>query len=102
MTHDSSKDKILIIIIISYLMMVLDISIVVTALPKIHASLNFTNSELTWVQSAYNLAFGGFLLLGARAGDLFGRKRMFLLGIAMFTVASLVVGLSESAFVLLT
>jgi MFS family permease len=61
------------IILASYTMIVLDISIVITALPKIHTTLGFSNTALSWVQNAYLLAFGGLLLLGARAGDLVGR-----------------------------
>ncbi|RYE42020.1 MAG: MFS transporter [Hyphomicrobiales bacterium] len=87
---------VLAIIIISYLMLVVDISIVLTGLPKIQEELQFTPTGLSWVQNAYTLAFGGMLLLGARAGDLFGRRRMFILGLSVFTLASLVIGISET------
>ncbi len=84
-------------------MIVLDASIMVTALPEIGRTLHLTTTSLTWVQNAYILAFGGLLMLGARAGDVFGRKRVFLLGIALFTLASLLVGLAQSpAFLLVT
>ena len=88
---------VLTIILASYLMIVLDISIVITALPKIHHALGFSVPELSWVQNAYTLAFGGLLLLGARAGDILGRRRMFVVGLALFTAASLAVGLAQSA-----
>ena len=87
---------VLIIILVSYLMIVLDISIVITALPKIEGELSFSATDLSWVQNAYTLAFGGLLLLGARAGDILGRRRMFIAGLILFTVASLAVGLAES------
>jgi EmrB/QacA subfamily drug resistance transporter len=91
------RTPLLAIILASYLMIVLDVSIVVTALPKIHRALGFSATGLSWVQSAYTLAFGGLLLLGARAGDILGRRRMFVLGIALFTLASLAAGLAQSA-----
>src|SRR5207247_633505 len=85
------------IILVSYFMIVLDISIVITGLPKILESLSFSATGLSWVQNAYTLAFGGLLLLGARAGDILGRRRIFVAGLALFTVASLGVGLAQSA-----
>jgi EmrB/QacA subfamily drug resistance transporter len=78
------------------LMIVLDATIVNVALPSIRADLGFTEESLAWVLNAYLLTFGGFLLLGGRLGDLFGHRRIFLGGIALFTVASLVCGLSTS------
>jgi len=93
---------ILAIILVSYLMIVLDVSIVITALPMIHQDLGFSATGLSWVQDAYTLAFGGLLLLGARAGDIFGRRRMFVLGIALFTAASLAAGTAQSATWLLS
>jgi EmrB/QacA subfamily drug resistance transporter len=87
---------VLAIILASYFMIVLDISIVITALPKIHHGLGFSATGLSWVQTAYTLAFGGLLLLGARAGDILGRRRMFVAGLAIFTAASLAVGLAQS------
>ncbi len=74
----------------------LDISIVITALPKIHAGLGFSATGLSWVPNAYTLAFGGLLLLGARADDILGRRRMFTAGLAVFTAASLGVGLAPA------
>jgi EmrB/QacA subfamily drug resistance transporter len=87
---------ILAIVLGSYLMSVIDISIVIAALPEVQAGLRFSDTGLSWVQSAYTLAFGGLLLLGARAGDVLGRRRMFIAGIALFTGASLAVGFAQS------
>jgi EmrB/QacA subfamily drug resistance transporter len=77
-------------------MVVLDIAIVNVALPSIQIDLEFSQENLQWVISAYALLFGGFLLLGGRAADLLGRRRLFLAGIVVFTVASLVSGLAWS------
>ncbi|WP_460440852.1 DHA2 family efflux MFS transporter permease subunit [Amycolatopsis stemonae] len=82
------------------LMVVLDSSIVAVALPTIQADLGFTPAGLAWVVTAYLVAFGGLLLLSGRLGDLLGRRRVFLGGLTLFTAASLVAGLSESAGVL--
>jgi EmrB/QacA subfamily drug resistance transporter len=92
-----SKQIILTIIIACQLMVVLDASIMVTALPEIGRTLNLTTAHLSWVQNAYILAFGGLMLLGARAGDIWGRRRMFSIGIALFTLASILVGIAQSA-----
>ncbi|OPH47833.1 MFS transporter [Paenibacillus ferrarius] len=98
-----SKQIILTIIITCQLMVILDASIMVTALPEIGRTLHLTTANLTWVQNAYILAFGGLLLLGARAGDILGRRKMFSVGIALFTLASILVGLAQSAeFLLIT
>lgn len=80
------KTAVLLIILASYLMIVLDISIVTTALPKIQQGLAFSATELSWVQTAYTLVFGGLLLLGARAGDILGRRRMFVVGVVLVVV----------------
>src|SRR6476620_8427229 len=93
----SSQRPLLAIVLASYLMIVLDVSIVITALPQIHEALDFSDTGLSWVQNAYTLAFGGLLLLGARAGDVLGRRRMFVIGLALFTAASIAVGLAPSA-----
>src|SRR5213079_3129498 len=77
-------------------MVVLDIAIVNVALPSIKVDLGFSQENLQWVLSAYALTFGGFLLLGGRTADLLGRRRVFMGGVALFTVASLVCGLSTS------
>ena len=78
------------------LMIVLDGTIVNVALPAIQDSLGFSAAGLSWVVNAYLLTFGGFLLLGGRAGDLFGRRRVFMFGLALFTFASLLCGLAGS------
>jgi EmrB/QacA subfamily drug resistance transporter len=84
------------------LMIVLDATIVNVALPSIRDDLGFNESSLAWVVNAYTLTFGGLLLLGGRLGDLYGPRRLFLFGIALFTVASLVCGLSTSQGMLIT
>ncbi|MDM0040844.1 MFS transporter [Variovorax sp. J22G21] len=95
--HSSrGREAVLAIIVASYLMIVIDISIVITGLPKIQAGLRFSPVGLSWVQNAYTLTFGGLLLLGARAGDILGRRRMFITGLAIFTLASLAIGLAQS------
>jgi EmrB/QacA subfamily drug resistance transporter len=91
------RSRLLAVILGSYLMIVLDVSIVINALPRIHHALGFSATSLSWVQNAYTLTFGGLLLLGARAGDLLGRRRMFVAGIALFTLASLAGGAAQSA-----
>lgn len=92
----SHPRAVLVIVLASYAMIVLDISIVITALPDIRTGLGFSPIGLSWVQNAYLLAFGGLLLLGARAGDLFGRRRTFIAGLGLFTVASVAVGSSQT------
>ena len=76
------------------LMIVLDATIVNVALPAIRADLHFTAASLAWVVNAYLIAFGGLLLLAGRLGDLIGRRRVFLIGLAVFTAASAVCGLA--------
>lgn len=93
---------VLMVILGCQLMMTLDASIVTTALTHIKTELGFTDSSLSWIQNAYVLAFGGLLLLGARAGDLLGRRRVFIAGAAVFTAASLLAGIAPSAGVLIT
>jgi EmrB/QacA subfamily drug resistance transporter len=87
---------VLAIILGCYLMVVLDASVVITALPDIRTDLGFSPAGLSWVQNIYALAFGGLLLLGARMGDLLGRRQVFIGGIALFTVASMLGGLAQS------
>ena len=91
-----SNAIVLAIILTCQLMIILDISIVITALPQIERALDFSPTSLSWVQNAYTLAFGGLLLLGARAGDILGRRRMLVTGIAIFSLASLAGGLAQS------
>ena len=83
------------------LMIVLDTTIVNVALPSIREDLNFTETSLVWVVNAYMLTFGGFLLLGGRLGDLFGHRKLFLLGLILFTVASVACGIATSKEVLI-
>jgi EmrB/QacA subfamily drug resistance transporter len=97
----SDPSVLLFVILTAQLMVVLDTTIVNVALPHIQQSLGFSTSALSWVLNAYILAFGGFLLLGARAGDLFGRRRVFLIGIALFTVSSFVGGIAVAGWMLL-
>ncbi|MGH8979547.1 MAG: MFS transporter, partial [Acidimicrobiales bacterium] len=92
----------LFVILTAQLMVVLDTTIVNVALPSMQRGLGFSASSLSWVLNGYILTFGGFLLLGARAGDLLGRRRTFLVGIALFTCSSLAGGLAVSGWMLLT
>src|SRR4051812_23129561 len=97
----SSPWSTLTVLALAQFMVVLDVTIVNVALPDIQADLGFSSAGLQWVVSAYTLLFGGFLLLGGRAGDLLGRRRMFMSGMALFTGASLVAGLAPSPGVLI-
>ena len=90
------RGVVLAIILAGYLLVLIDVSILMAALPSIRADLGFSDTSLSWAQNAYTLTFGGLLLLGARAGDLLGRRRTFVLGIGLFTAASLAVGLAQS------
>ncbi len=81
-------------------MIVLDTTIVNVALPSIREDLGFSQASLAWVVNAYVLTFGGFMLLGGRLGDLFGHRRLFVLGVALFTLASLGCGIAGSQDVL--
>ena len=92
----------LIVLCLGTLMIVLDSTIVNVALPSIRADLRFSQTSLAWVVNAYMLTFGGFLLLGGRLGDLFGHRRLFVLGITLFTLASLCCGLAQSQGFLVT
>ncbi|KQU71500.1 MULTISPECIES: DHA2 family efflux MFS transporter permease subunit [unclassified Rhizobacter] len=89
------------VLCLGVLMIVLDTTIVNVALPSIRSDLGFSETSLVWVVNAYMLTFGGFLLLGGRLGDLYGQRRLFLLGIAGFTIASLGCGLAQSQGVLI-
>lgn len=92
----SSKWLIFVLVAIAQFMVVLDSAITNVALPTIQKQLHFTASALQWVITAYALSFGGFLLLGGRVADLFGRKRTLLAGMSAFTMVSLLIGLSQS------
>jgi EmrB/QacA subfamily drug resistance transporter len=91
----------LIVLLLGDLMIVLDTTIVNVALPSIRTSLGFSETTLVWVVNAYLLTFGGFLLLGGRLGDLFGHRRLFMSGVALFTLASLACGLADSQTILI-
>jgi EmrB/QacA subfamily drug resistance transporter len=97
----SSRWLVLVLVALAQFMVVLDATIVNVALPSIQRGLHMTSTNLQWVVNAYTLAFGGFLLLGGRAADLFGRRRLFLIGIAVFSAASLLDGLATSSFMLI-
>src|ERR1700704_5513020 len=99
---DRTRWLALMILCLGDLMIVLDSTIVNVALPSIRADLGFSQTSLAWVVNAYLLTFGGFLLLGGRLGDLFGHRKMFLAGIALFTLASAACGLAGSQGFLIT
>lgn len=88
---------VLVTLLTCQLMIVLDVTVMNVALPRIQHDLHFSATGLSWVMNAYTLVFGGLLLLGGRAGDLFGRRRLFILGTVLFTLASLGGGLAPSA-----
>jgi EmrB/QacA subfamily drug resistance transporter len=94
--HATNPWVVLVLICFAQFMVVLDATIVNVALPSIQKDLNLSEGNLQWIVNAYTLVFGGFLLLGGRAGDLLGRKRLFLIGIVIFTGASLLDGLANS------
>jgi len=98
---DPNRWKALTIVCAAFFMTVLDVSIVNVALPSIGKSLHFSEAGLQWVITAYAITFGGFLLLGGRAADLLGRRRVFYVGVAVFTVASFLCGLAWSEGVLI-
>ena len=92
---------VLCLVCIAQFMVVLDATIVNVALPSIQADLDMSEADLQWIVNSYTLVFGGFLLLGGRAGDLVGRKRVFLVGLVVFSVASLLNGLAPSSELLI-
>ncbi|MEH1646722.1 MFS transporter [Pediococcus pentosaceus] len=89
------------IILISYFMILLDNSIVFTSTVKIAADLSLSASELSWVTNAYALTFGGLLMIGGRSGDIFGRRNVFLIGLVIFSIGSLLVGLSTNGLMII-
>jgi EmrB/QacA subfamily drug resistance transporter len=99
--HSTNPWVVLVLICFAQFMVVLDATVVNVALPSIQKDLGMTEANLQWVVNAYTLVFGGFLLLGGRAGDLLGRKRLFLGGVIVFTLASLLDGLSTSSGMLI-
>lgn len=100
-TPDPMRWKALAVLGLAYLMVVLDVSVVNVALPSIQKDLEFAPANLQWVVSGYALTFGGFLLLGGRFGDLLGRRRLFMTGLALFVVTSLLCGFSQSEAMLI-
>ncbi|WP_291473555.1 MFS transporter [Corynebacterium sp.] len=96
-TRGVRTGMILAIVLVSYFMVVLDNSIIFTGLPQIRAGLGLSPTGLAWAQNAYTLVFGGLLLLGARLGDLLGRRRVFIVGLALFGLASFLVGVAQNA-----
>src|SRR6201987_5569643 len=99
--HSTNPWVVLVIICLAQFMVVLDATIVNVALPPIQTALGFSEASLQWVINAYPLVFAGFLLLGGRAGDLLGRKRLFLIGLVIFTAASFLNGVSTSSGMLI-
>jgi EmrB/QacA subfamily drug resistance transporter len=91
---------VLVIVALAQFMVILDATVVNVALPSIQRGLHFSTDTLQWVVNAYTLTFGGFLLLGGRAADLIGRKRLFMIGVVVFALASLLNGLATSAWML--
>src|SRR6476620_3107658 len=91
-----AKNLALILLAMTQFVVVIDASIVNVALPSIGAHLHFSRDDLSWVVNAYTLTFGGFLLLGGRLADLLGRRRMFMIGLVVFSLASLAGGLAQS------
>ena len=100
--HPDRRWLALIVLCLGVLMIVLDTTIVNVALPSIKVDLKFGDTQLAWVVNAYLLTYGGFLLLGGRLGDLYGHRRLFLIGIAGFTLASLACGLSTTQIALVS
>jgi EmrB/QacA subfamily drug resistance transporter len=99
--HEVNPWLVLVLVCMAQFMVILDATIVNVALPSIQSDLDMSDSDLQWIVNAYALIFGGFLLLGGRAGDLVGRKRIFLVGLVIFTVASLLNALSVNAEMLI-
>jgi EmrB/QacA subfamily drug resistance transporter len=93
--------SVLAIICVSYFMVILDNSIIFTALPSIRTGLELSDTGLAWVQDAYTLVFGGLILLGARSGDLLGRRRMFIVSLVLFAFASFLVGAAPTGWLLI-
>src|SRR5271165_6207160 len=91
----------LILACLAQFMVILDVSVVNVALPSIHNALGFSETNLQWVVNAYTVTFGGFLLLGGRAADLLGRRRVFVGGLVLFAATSLIGGLATSQAMLI-
>ena len=100
---DTQRGKWLVLAVVgaAFFMTILDVAIVNVAIPSIQADLHIAESTVQWVITAYAITFGGFLLLGGRMADLLGRRRIFIVGLVLFTLASLTCGLASSAGVLI-
>src|ERR687896_524078 len=98
---DARRWLALVVLCVGMLMIVLDVTVVNVALPSIQSDLGFSQSSLAWVVNAYLISFGGLLLLAGRLGDLVGRRRIFMIGLAVFTIASLLCGLAQSQAMLI-
>ncbi|HXB16973.1 MAG TPA: MFS transporter [Solirubrobacteraceae bacterium] len=94
--HEVNKNIALLLLAVTQFVVVIDASIVNIALPSIGTALHFSENDLSWVVNAYTLTFGGFLLLGGRLADLMGRRRMFMIGLVVFSLASLLGGVAQS------
>jgi EmrB/QacA subfamily drug resistance transporter len=98
---ETNRWLVLVLVCLAQFMVVLDATIVNVALPSIQTDLGFSAADLQWVINGYTLLFGGFLLLGGRAGDLIGRRKVFLSGVALFSFASLLCGLAQNSEMLI-
>src|SRR5260370_17233466 len=98
---DTHRWRALALVCVAFLMAVVDGRIVTVALPSIKNALHVSGNSLQWVLIAYTITFGGFLLLGGRVADLFGRRRLFMIGVTIFSAASLVCGLANTVGVLI-
>src|ERR1700759_4475932 len=96
-THSTNPWLVLVLICLAQFMVILDATIVNVALPSIQKDLGLSQANLQWIINAYTLVFAGFLLLGGRAGDLLGRKRIFMIGLVIFTGASFLNGISSTS-----
>src|ERR671927_440083 len=99
--HAANPWVVLVLICLAQFMVVLDATVVNVALPSIQKDLDLSEANLQWIVNAYTLVFGGFLLLGGRAGDLLGRKRLFLIGLVIFTLASFLNGIAATSGMLI-
>src|SRR5438477_11546034 len=99
--RDPNKWLVLTVVGAAFFMTILDVAIVNVAIPSIQRDLHIAESTVQWVITAYAITFGGFLLLGGRMADLLGRRRIFILGLIIFTLASLTCGLATSATLLI-
>src|SRR5882672_1920854 len=96
MAETKTSWLVLVVLALAQFMLIVDVSIVNIALPSIQSTFNMSAASLQWILTAYSLAFGGFLLLGGRSADYFGRRRVFLGGLVVFVLASLGSGLARS------